>query len=109
MSHWAWSPGRQLSRSAGSLGAYSGRSNATRLRNHDAEPVQPTRSASTVAGIDGNRASRPRTRGSTASKADPAGAREYRGGDSIRNARATVARANPSRAATARVDKPSEK
>ena len=39
----------------------------------------------------------------------PAGAREYLGGDSARNARATVARANPSRAATARADMPSEK
>ena len=83
--------------------------NATCLRNHDAEPAQATRSASTVAGIDGNRASSTRTLGSTASKADPAGAREYRGGDSARNARATVSRANPSRAAIARADRPSEK
>jgi hypothetical protein len=68
--------------------------------------VEPTRSASTVAGIDGNRASSTRTAASTPSNADPAGARQYRGGDSNCNARATVARANPSRAATARADKP---
>ena len=48
----AW-PGSWTSRSTGSAGIYSGRSPRTLSRNKDAEPVQPTRSASTEAGIVG--------------------------------------------------------
>jgi hypothetical protein len=46
---------------------------------------QPTRSAITAAGIDGNAINNSRTRGSTASTTDPAGARPYRGGPSLVN------------------------
>jgi len=69
-SHCAWSPGEYMIRSAGSAGAYSGRINATRLRNHEAEPDQPTRSAITVAGIDGVCDNRARICNSNLSNAD---------------------------------------
>ncbi len=52
-SHWITRPGRCSSRSTGSAGRYSGRIARTRSRNHEIEPVQPTRSAITVAGICG--------------------------------------------------------
>ncbi|WP_364748869.1 transposase family protein [Arthrobacter sp. LAR12-1-1.1] len=58
----AW-PGSRTSRSTGSAGIYSGRSPRTLSRNKDAEPVQPTRSASTEAGIVGVTANKARTRG----------------------------------------------
>ncbi len=82
---------------------------ATRLRNHDDDPAQPTRSAKTDAGIVGNSTSNERTTGSYPSNADAAGAREYEGSDSAANARRTVPRANPNRTAIARSDSPSPK
>jgi len=54
------------------------------LRDHDGAPVQPTRSASTVAGIKGNSASNTRTCGSHASNADGTGAQTYASGSSRR-------------------------
>ena len=53
-SHCAASPGAQVSRSAGSIGRCSGRSRFTFSLNHRIDPAQPTRSASTVAGISGS-------------------------------------------------------
>jgi len=106
-SHWAESPGRWLSRSAGSFGAYSTRSRATFLRNHDGEPNQPTRSANTEAGIAGNSASSCRTCASNGSNADGPLTREYFGGELDLTARATVSRDSPNRAAIARIDRPS--
>ena len=47
------SPAAQVIRSAGSTGRCSGRSRRTLSLNHRIEPVQPTRSASTVAGMSG--------------------------------------------------------
>ena len=52
-SHCAASPGSQINRSAGSTGRCSGRSRRTLSRNHVIDPVQPTRSAITVAGMSG--------------------------------------------------------
>ena len=52
-SHCAASPGSQISRSDGSTGRCSGRSRRTLSRNHVIDPVQPTRSAITVAGMSG--------------------------------------------------------
>ena len=63
-SHCAASPGSQVSRSAGSGRRCSGRSRRTLSRNHVIDPSQPTRSASTVAGISGCSSSSARTRAS---------------------------------------------
>jgi hypothetical protein len=63
-SHCAASPGAQVSRSAGSIGRCSGRSRFTLSLNHRIEPVHPTRSASTVAGMSGTSSSSARTAGS---------------------------------------------
>jgi hypothetical protein len=63
-SHCAASPGAQLIRSAGSIGRCSGRSRFTFSLNQRIDPVQPTRSASTVAGMSGVCSSSARTRGS---------------------------------------------
>jgi hypothetical protein len=52
-SHCAASPGDHVTRSAGSIGRCSGRSRLTLSRNQRIEPVQPTRSPSTVAGMSG--------------------------------------------------------
>ena len=52
-SHCAASPGSHVNRSAGSTGRCSGRSRRTLSRNHEIDPVQPTRSAITVAGMSG--------------------------------------------------------
>ena len=84
-----------------------GRNTATRFRNHDGDPVQPTRSAITVAGINGNSTNKARTRGSNASNADGTGARTYAGGRSEASALETVSLASPSRFAIARTDMPS--
>lgn len=59
-------------------------------RNHVADPVQPTRSASTVAGIDGVAASSYRTCSSNGSKLLTTGDREYSGGSIEATALATV-------------------
>lgn len=50
-SHCAASPGSHVNRSAGSIGRNSGRNRFTPARNHVIDPSQPTRSASTVAGM----------------------------------------------------------
>ena len=52
-------------RSTGSAGRYSGRIARTRSRNQEIDPVQPTRSAITVAGICGYADNNARIRGST--------------------------------------------
>jgi hypothetical protein len=52
-SHWAASPASQVIRSAGSIGRCSGRSRFTFSLNQRIDPVHPTRSASTVAGMSG--------------------------------------------------------
>jgi hypothetical protein len=57
---------------------------------------QPTRSAITVVGIDGQSASNARICGSTASTIDGLTGREYDGGPSAANARRTVFRPTPS-------------
>ena len=99
-SHWAASPGAHTSRSAGSGRRCSGRSRATFSRNHDGDPDQPTRSASTVAGISGNSASIARTRSSNGvNDVASAGARSYFGGSLDATARATVFREIPNRSA----------
>jgi len=71
----------------------------------DADPAQPTRSAITDAGIEGN--SDNRTRSSNPSNTAPAGGLEYDGGPRDANAHATVFRARPNRSAIARCDNPS--
>ena len=58
--------------------------------------VQPIRSAITVAGMSGVLANSRRISASTASTADPAGARSYAGGCDQRTAARTVLRATPS-------------
>jgi hypothetical protein len=74
-SHWTWNPGSCTKRSAGSGAAYSGRIAATFARNSDAEPDQPTRSASVAAGIVGVFTNSSRTLGANASKLDTPDAR----------------------------------
>ncbi len=64
-------------------------------RNHDDEPVQPTRSAITVAGISGVSANKPRTLASTAANDVTAGVRSYFGGPSDFTALITVVREMP--------------
>ena len=74
--------------------------------DHDCDPDQPTRSATTFAGIEENSSNNAPTRGSNASNADGLGGREYVGGASAANARATVFRATPNRSAIACCDAP---
>jgi hypothetical protein len=98
-SHCAASPADQVIRSAGSTGRCSGRSRFTFSLNQRIDPVQPTRSASTVAGISGTSASSVRTRGSnTVNDVDP-GERSYRGGADEPTALITVVREIPNRSA----------
>lgn len=68
-------------------------------RNHDDDPVQPTRSAITVAGMSGVSVNKPRTLASTVTNDVSAGARSYRGGASDLTALITVVREIPNRAA----------
>ena len=89
-SHCAASPGSQISRSAGSTGRWSGRSRRTLSRNQVIDPVQPTRSASTVAGMSGVEASNCRTAGSNGVNEVGTGGRTYFGGRSDVSARSTV-------------------
>ena len=99
-SHCAASPGAHTSRSAGSGRRCSGRSRATFSRNHDGDPAQPTRSASTVAGISGNSANNARTRSSNGvNDVASTGARSYFGGSVDATALATVFREIPNRSA----------
>lgn len=72
---------------------------ATLSRNHDDDPVQPTRSAITVAGMSGVSVNKPRTLASTVTNDVSAGARSYRGGASDLTALITVVREIPNRAA----------
>lgn len=71
----------------------------TPARNHVIDPVQPTRSATTVAGMSGVSCNSARTRGSNATKEDSVGVRSYCGGESVRTAFSTVVREIPSLAA----------
>lgn len=103
-SHCTVLPGSWTSRSAGSAGAYSGLIAATFARNNDADPLLPTRSANTVAGILGVTTSNPRTSFSNASNEDPAGLRSYFGAVSAANARSTVPRETPSCFANSRLE-----
>ena len=64
------------------------------------DPCQPTRSASTVAGIVGVAVSSWRTNGSNGVNAVGTAGRSYFGGRSEANARATVARPIPKSRAT---------
>ena len=91
---WVWS--------VGPGGTYSGRSTRDPRLEPDADPAQPTRSAITDAGIEGNSDNNPRTRSSNASNTAPAGGLEYEGGPCDANARA-----GPNRSAIARCDNPS--
>lgn len=100
-SHCTVLPGSCTSRSAG---AYSGLIAATLARNNDVDPVQPTRSANTVAGIRGVTTSKRRTSFSNASKEDPAVLRSYFGAASAANARSTVPRETPSCFANSRFE-----
>jgi hypothetical protein len=94
-SHCAASPAAHTSRSAGSTRRCSGRNRATLSRNHDGDPVQATRSASTVAGMSGHSPSNARTRASNGINDVTAAARSYLGGSLDATARATVLREIP--------------
>ncbi len=61
------------------------------------DPDQPTRSASTVAGISGNSASNSRTRASNGANDVTTGARSYLGGADDITALTTVVREIPNR------------
>ena len=98
-SHCAASPGAQVSRSAGSIGRCSGRSRFTLSLNHRIEPVHPTRSASTVAGMSGVCSNSARTRGSNTVNDVGPGVRSYLGGASEFTALMTVVREIPNRSA----------
>jgi len=106
-SHWAESPASQDSRSAGSTGLCSGRNRATFSRNHDSDPCQPTRSASTLAGRSGFSFNSVRTLGSNTANDDSAGARSYLGGAWEVTAFTTVVREIPNRLAIAACGVPS--
>jgi hypothetical protein len=92
-------PGDQVSLSAGSTGRCSGRSRFTLSRNQRIDPVQPIRSANTVAGMSGTSASRARTRGSNTANDVGPDLRSYFGGASDFTALMTVVRETPSRCA----------
>lgn len=98
-SHCAASPGAHAIRSAGSTGRCSGRSRFTFSRNHRIDPVQPTRSASTVAGMAATSASNARTAGSNTVNDVGPGDRSYFGGESEFTALMTVVREIPRRSA----------
>ncbi|OIQ80460.1 hypothetical protein GALL_377780 [mine drainage metagenome] len=108
-SHWATSPGAYSTRSAGSTPANNGRSSRIRSLRIVNDPVQPIRSAITVAGIVGNSASSTRTRASTASTLEPRDARSYFGGRSEANALDTVFREIPNRLAIPACEMPSDR
>ena len=106
-SHCAASPAAHVSRSAGSGLRCSGRSRRTFSRNHVIDPVHPTRSAITVAGISGCSANIARTRDSNGVNEVSTGGRSYFGGRSEANARATVDLPTPKSRATRRCGTPS--
>lgn len=99
-SHCAASPAAHNNRSAGSTGRCSGRSRLTFSRNQVIEPVHSTRSAITVAGIDGCSVSSARTRASNGEDDVSCDLRWYFGGRSDRTAAATVSLAIPRSLAT---------
>jgi hypothetical protein len=68
-------------------------------RNHRIEPVQPTRSANTIAGMSGVSPNSARTAGSNAVNDVGPGLRTYRGGESEFTALITVVREIPKRSA----------
>ena len=107
-SHWAISPAAYTVRPAGSGGRYAGRSSATRPDKVRIPNGQPTRSAITVAGIDGSKRSNSRIRGSNSSTLEPAGFRTYFGGPSQANAAFTVFREQPITRAISEIDTPSD-
>ena len=106
-SHCTICPAAYVVRSAGSAPRNNGRSNATRARSTEDEPVHPTRSPITVAGMSGNCPSNSRIAGSNASTAEPAGLRWYFGGSCAANATRTVFRAIPNRRAIVLIPNPS--
>jgi hypothetical protein len=99
-SHCAASPGSHVNRSHGSTGRCSGRSRRTLSRNHVIDPVQPIRSATTVAGMSGVAASSCRTSGSNGVNDVATAGRSYLGGRSDANARSTVDLPTPRSLAT---------
>ena len=106
-SHCAASPASQTRRSAGSGRRCSGRSRRTLSRNHVIDPIQPTRSAITVAGISGCSERITRTFASNGANAVGTTARSYFGGRSEASAWSTVARPIPNCRATCRRGTPS--
>ena len=106
-SHCAASPGSHINRSDGSTGRCSGRSRRTLSRNQVIDPVQPTRSAITVAGMSGVLSSSCRTAGSNGVNDVGTAGRSYLGGPSDATARATVDRPTPKSRATWRCGTPS--
>ena len=106
-SHCAASPGSQVNRSDGSTGRCSGRNRRTLSRNHVIEPVQPTRSAITVAGMSGVPLSNCRTTGSNGVNEVGTPRRSYFGGESEATALTTVVREIPSRDAICAFGTPS--
>ena len=94
-SHWAASPASHASRSAGSTRRCSGRNRFTFSLNQVIDPVHPTRSAFTVAGISGNSVSSARTLGSNTANDVSADLRSYLGGASDATAFTTVVREIP--------------
>ena len=99
-SHCAASPAAQNNRSAGSTGRCSGRNRRTLSRNQVIDPDHSTRSAITVAGIDGCSASNALTLDSNGENDVGCAGRSYFGGRSDRTAAATVSRAMPRSRAT---------
>ena len=95
-SHCAASPGSHTSRSTGSTGRCSGRSRRTLSRNQVIDPVHPTRSAITVAGMSGVCARSLRTAGSNGVNDIADGRRSYLGGSCEATALITVVREIPS-------------
>ena len=85
----------------------SGRNLATFSLNQVIDPVQPTRSASTVAGMSGVAASSAFTLGSTTTNDVSDGRRTYTGGEVDATAFTTVVREIPNRLAIAACGTPS--
>jgi len=106
-SHCAASPAAHDNRSAGSIGRWSARTRLTLSRNHRIDPVHPTRSANTVAGISGVSANRPRTRASYGVNDVGPGLRAYFGGLSDAMAFKTVVLEIPNFLATSALATPS--
>lgn len=91
-SHRAASPGSHINRSAGSTGRCPGRSRRTLSLNQVIDPVHPTHSAITVAGISDVSFNSCRTRGSNGVNLVGTSGLSYFGGRSEATALATVVR-----------------